>query len=106
MVSLKFLSVALAALTAADAAKILSVANTQDVIKDSYIVVMKDEVPSSELSAHVSWVRNHHNTAKSRRDPSITGVKSTFNFGTFKGYLGAFDHDTLDQILHNPKVCP
>lgn len=104
MVSLKFLSVALAALTAADAAKILSVENTQDVIKDSYIVVMKDEVPASELNAHVSWVRNHHHTRKARRDPSITGVRSTFSFGTFKGYLGAFDHETLDEILKNPKV--
>ncbi|WEW60154.1 Secreted subtilisin-like serine protease sub4 [Emydomyces testavorans] len=104
MVSLKVLSVVFAAVSAVDAAKVLEVSNKQDIIPDSYIVVMKDEIPMSELKAHVSWVTNTHNSGNARRDHNITGVKSTFSINSFRGYVGDFDGDTLDKILNNEKV--
>ncbi|EER25588.1 Secreted subtilisin-like serine protease sub4 [Coccidioides posadasii str. Silveira] len=104
MVSMKFLSTVFAAITAANAAEILSVPNTQDVIPDSYIVVMKDEVATSDLEAHVTWVRNHHHSGHVRRNGTLTGLKTTFDISGFRGYLGAFDHDTLDEILADDKV--
>ncbi|EEP81307.1 conserved hypothetical protein [Uncinocarpus reesii 1704] len=104
MVSMKVLSILFAALSAAEAAQLLSVQSKQDVIDDSYIVVMKDEVPMSEVNSHVSWVRATHNSGNARRNATITGVKATFDIGKFKGYTGAFDHETLDKILADDKV--
>ncbi|KAI1914258.1 Secreted subtilisin-like serine protease sub4 [Ophidiomyces ophidiicola] len=104
MVSMKFLSVLLSALAAVDAAEVLSVSNKKDIIPDSYIVVLKDEVPDSEVRAHVSWVQTTQKVGNMKRNNTVSGLKSTFHIGQFQGYLGSFDQDTLAKILRDDKV--
>ena len=101
----KLLCLSLAAASFASAADILSISNTQDVIPDSYIVVMKDEVSATAFEAHKNWLSETHRTNMTRRDMGFDGrVKHSYNFGRMKGYSGKFDQAAVDEIANDPNV--
>jgi oryzin len=75
-----------------------------DIIPDSYIVVLKDTVSTSELSSHKSWAQSVHSNAVAKRDVKAKGIKHSYNFGKLKGYAGNFDKDTIATISTRPEV--
>ena len=101
----KLLCLSLAAVGFVNAADILSVSNSEDVIPDSYIVVMKDEVSASAFEAHKNWLSETHRTNMTRRDLGFDGsVKHSYDFGRMKGYSGKFDRAAVDEISNDPNV--
>ncbi|KAH6715032.1 peptidase S8/S53 domain-containing protein, partial [Leptodontidium sp. MPI-SDFR-AT-0119] len=68
-------------------APIIQVANVADIIPNNWIVVMKD-ISDSAFQSHLA-----------NRDASvISGTKSTYNLGSFKGYSGTFGESLLKLI--------
>lgn len=100
-----FTVAALAALSAVDAAQLVSSADDKDVIPDSYIVVMKDSVSSLDLDSHVTWATNlHHEKLMKRGSTTTGGLKHVYKIEGWHGYSGSFDRETLDEILKNENV--
>ncbi|KAH7378127.1 subtilase [Cadophora sp. MPI-SDFR-AT-0126] len=68
-------------------APILQVANVQNIIPNNWIVVMKD-ISDSAFETHLA-----------NRDAAVvSGTKSTFNLGSFKGYSGIFSQSLVDLL--------
>lgn len=72
-----------------------------DLIPGKYIVSLK---PGVDAQAHLSWVQGVHRRSLSRRD--TTGLEKTYGFGSFNGYAGEFDEDTVAQIRGHENVMP
>jgi cerevisin len=70
------------------------------VVKDGYIVVLKDGVSTEQLFAHIDGV-NAHSDSLMQKDG---GLKHVYNLGGFKGYAGSFEQDTLDILRAQPEV--
>lgn len=93
---------ALAALTSsALAAPTSQTAASSRVIPGSYIITLKDNVEAPAMQAHINWVGAVHKRSINKRD--TTGVAIEYA-GTFKGYAGSFDEDTIAQIRDHPDV--
>lgn len=72
---------------------------------DHYIVVLKEEIDEDTFISHQQWVTKTHKNRLARRDDStLTGLKSKYVFGKFKGYSGSFDASTIDDIRLSPEV--
>ncbi|KAH7309985.1 subtilase [Rhexocercosporidium sp. MPI-PUGE-AT-0058] len=68
-------------------APILKIANVADIIPDNWIVVMKD-ISDSAFESHLA-----------NRDASVvSGTKTTYNLGSFKGYSGTFSGSLINLI--------
>ncbi|KAF3482100.1 pen c 1 [Arthroderma uncinatum] len=104
MLLLKAVIAVLSALPAADAAAILNVRNKKDIITDSYIVVLKNDISTEDFKSHVAWATGVHNANVAKRDIPLAGMERTFEMDIFKGYSGAFDRATVDDLLKNDKV--
>lgn len=102
----KLLSLSLAVLPLAQAAPIHKAADAEDVIPNSYIVVMKDDLTSETFDNHRNWVSNIHTRGGISRRVRGTehGVRRTYDFGSLKGYAGIFDEDTIQSIANTPDV--
>ncbi|KAK2741472.1 Secreted subtilisin-like serine protease sub11 [Myotisia sp. PD_48] len=89
-----------------DAAKLIPFeAPKEDLIPNSYIVVMKDEVTKLDFNSHVAWATNlHHEILSKRGATSFAGMKFTYDVNGWLGYSGNFDEETLQEILDNPNV--
>lgn len=76
-----------------------------DVIPGKYIVTLKDGV---DTTMHTSWVNGVVRRSLERRDGAEgdepAGVEKTYDINTFKGYAGAFDDATLNEIKSSPDV--
>ncbi|KAI9321726.1 peptidase S8/S53 domain-containing protein [Dichotomocladium elegans] len=76
-----------------------------EIIRDSYIVVLKDQV---DHMAHCGWV----NRLAKRDAPlvdyldrdAMLGVQKTYEHGTWRGYAGRFSDKTLEAIRRSPEV--
>lgn len=86
-------------------------------IEDHYMVVMKEHVKHTHLSAHTKWVEDLHLNVQQRKselkkrsqtpmvDDIFSGLKHTYNIaGSFLGYSGHFDEDVIEQIRRHPDV--
>src|SRR5438045_9169033 len=88
--------VLVASLPFINAAILLKPDNQKDVIKDAYIVIMKDGISEAEFSDHRLWAADLHASRLAKRGFSnTTGMKYTYDFANFKGYSGLFDADTI-----------
>ena len=98
-----------------DAAPVLSSTNTEEVVPNSYIVVLKKHV--KDAKKHHEWVQSVHTKAQDDRMelrkrsqfPMTTdvfeGLKHTYDIvGGLMGYSGHFDEETLEQIRRHPDV--
>jgi len=89
------------------AAALLGVlAATGDVIAGSYIVMLKPETPDAEFRAHTSWAAGVCSGVAKNGGSSTVGetLAHTYLFGTMKGYAGAFDNKTIEDIAARPEV--
>lgn len=103
----KFLPLSILAMSSVRAAKILRAEDTQDVVPNSYIVVMNDGVSDQQFDTHRNWAANvHHFNVESQGGTPLGGMRHTFNFPGMKGYSGAFDETTVNEISENPLVSP
>ncbi|KAG0171245.1 serine protease [Apophysomyces sp. BC1034] len=77
-------------------------------IKDSYIVVLKDHVDTSNVQSHCHWVGNllkRDLTATDYLDPvAADGITHTYDTPGMKGYAGKFSESVLDHIRRSPEV--
>ncbi|WEW60883.1 Secreted subtilisin-like serine protease sub5 [Emydomyces testavorans] len=101
---IKVLFFSLAAASSASAAEILSPSRPKDVVPDQYIVVMKDDVSAESFGSHRAWVADIRHSNLTRRAMHGHGIQKTFDFHQMKGYSGAFDRDTIQEIARDPKV--
>jgi len=76
------------------------------VIPNSFIVVLKEDISQADFTAHTAFVENLHAEAIKKRSSSasLAGLGATYNLGTLKGYAGAFDQETVDQINAREEV--
>lgn len=101
----KVIFTAVAALSAVDAAELLSPANSKDIIPNFYLVVMKDSVSSAELDSHVSWVTDLHREGIAKRGTeNLGGFRHSYKINGWHAYSGSFDSETLASILGDDKV--
>lgn len=102
----KRLAAFLAAFSAVQAGKLLDHANDDEVVPNSYIVVLKDSVSANEFKSHVAWATDvHHANVAKRGVTSSGGLKSLYEIGDWKGYSGSFDEDTVKQLVDHEHVC-
>ncbi|EEP78435.1 conserved hypothetical protein [Uncinocarpus reesii 1704] len=101
---IKSVAAAFAALSVVDAAQLLG-ASSKDIIPNSYIVVMKDSVSSTEFDSHVSGVTNlHHEHLSKRGSTNFGGLKHMYSINGWQGYSGSFSRDTINEILKDDNV--
>ncbi|EFW20362.1 hypothetical protein D8B26_003245 [Coccidioides posadasii str. Silveira] len=93
-----FLSLSL--LSAVNAAEILSAGDTDDVIPDSYIVVMRDGLSTDAFNSHTTQISGFRNEDRNVK----ASLKKTFDLNGLKGYSGTFDEATIRQIANDPAV--
>ncbi|KAI0841164.1 subtilisin-like serine protease pepD [Hypoxylon sp. FL0890] len=70
-----------------------------DVVPGKYIVSLK---PGIDVKLHLDWVSGVHRRSLSRRN--TIGLEKTYGFGSFSGYAGEFDDNTIAQILGHENV--
>ncbi|EZF36350.1 subtilisin-like protease 1 [Trichophyton interdigitale MR816] len=100
----RFISISLAAVSAANAAQILSMPHAQTV-PNSYIVMMKDDTSDDDFNHHQSWLQSTHTHNITRRATiQNAGMRHKYNFSKMKGYSGIFDEETIKDIAKDPKV--
>lgn len=67
-----------------------------EIIRDSYIVTLKQDLEAANLENHYQWVSDIHHQSLTRRD--TLGVRHSYNIGDFHAYSGEFDEETIDEI--------
>ncbi|EFW19068.1 hypothetical protein D8B26_007248 [Coccidioides posadasii str. Silveira] len=101
----KIFASTLAVVSVVNAGELLNFENERDIIRGSYIVVMKDGTSSSDLKSHMNWAANVHHGNLAKQGPSrSTGFQFSFDIGGWRGYSGKFDNDTLNAIVNNAHV--
>lgn len=80
-----------------------------DILKDSYIVVLKDNLHPTKIEEHTSWVAqltNNNSPWTQWLHPSSSshGVRHVYDRPTLKGYSGKFDSATLNAIRASEDV--
>lgn len=105
LIALTFFTVFSAAFNIPDDAK------EGDIIPDSYIVVLKEDLAPAAADEHQSWVSNHmakrHVKRRGRGGRGgrrWSGLRASFRFGRWKGYAGDFDEETIKEIETRPEV--
>jgi len=71
-------------------------------INNSYIVMLKDNTPSSLMQNHINFLMAAHN-ADPLVDDDMAGINQIYQ-GHINGYAGRFTTDVLDQIRRMPEV--
>lgn len=76
-----------------------------EVIPDSYVVVLKDGVTHDQFESHQEWAMAKHTNRMHRRDDtSLTGPHTRYNLGKLYGYAGSFDNSTIEEIRASDDV--
>ncbi|CBX96117.1 hypothetical protein IAQ61_001299 [Plenodomus lingam] len=78
----------------------------ENLIPDKYIVVLKPETDMASITAHHETVRAIHarNLARRTDEEASAGIEREYQFGDFKGYAGAFDSQTVEELKSLPEV--
>ncbi|KAF8526007.1 peptidase S8/S53 domain-containing protein [Hysterangium stoloniferum] len=79
---------------------------TRDPIENSYIIILRDDVPAAAFDAHTNFVQYIHAEAQTSGNALIDGthgLKHVYN-GHIKGYAGTFAESTIDKIRTRPEV--
>ncbi|RUS17373.1 peptidase S8/S53 domain-containing protein [Endogone sp. FLAS-F59071] len=79
-----------------------------EVIADSYIIVLKKDLPADRLDSHRKWIRAVHEDSiplKDLVDSDIAaGIKHTYDTPNLKGYSGKFSEHVLERIRASEEV--
>jgi cerevisin len=73
-----------------------------DTINNSYIVMLKDDVPSSLLMYHLNFLSRAHDADPLLGDDA-SGIQHVYD-GHIKGYAGRFTESVVHQIRSMPEV--
>lgn len=78
------------------------------IVPGKYIVQLKPETDFASIAAHHHVVREIHARNLAKRDIAATeeeaGIEREYGFGDFKGYAGAFDAATIEELKSLPEV--
>ncbi|RUS22261.1 serine protease [Endogone sp. FLAS-F59071] len=81
---------------------------TAETVADSYIVVLKKDLPDTQLDSHRKWIRALHKDSvvlKDLLDSDIAaGIKHTYDTPSLKGYSGRFSPRVLEKIRASEEV--
>jgi hypothetical protein len=99
------LYLSLAAFTFVDAGRIIQPDNKDDVVPDTYVVVMKDNLSAKCFRDHASWVADIHRSNVTRQNMGFDGsIRRTYDIHGMKGYNGRFDKAAIREIANSPDV--
>ncbi|KAF9697838.1 hypothetical protein EKO04_004302 [Ascochyta lentis] len=85
----------------------LSARQADDKIPGKYIVQLKPDTDVASIAAHHNAVREIHARNLAKRDVTAeeeAGIEREYGFGDFKGYAGAFDAATIEELKSLPEV--
>ncbi|KAF2993013.1 hypothetical protein E8E13_000713 [Curvularia kusanoi] len=92
----------------ASAAPVVTRQEADAIIPGKYIVQLKPDTDIASIAAHHNVVREIHARNLAKRDVAAAeeeaGVEREFGFGDFKGYSGAFDEATIEELKSLPEV--
>ena len=71
-------------------------------VNNSYIVMLKDDVPVSLMQNHINFLMAAHNADPLEGD-DMAGISQIYE-GHINGYAGRFTPNVLDQIRRMPEV--
>lgn len=77
-----------------------------ELIPGKYIIQLKPDTDAAVIAAHHNTVRTIHARNLARRDDGqeSAGIEREYEIGDFKGYAGAFDADTVEELKALPEV--
>jgi cerevisin len=71
-------------------------------INNSYIVMLKNDLPAAILATHMNFLETAH-AANPFTGEDVSGVQQVYD-GHITGYAGRFAPGVVDQIRHMPEV--
>lgn len=69
-----------------------------------YIVTLQSNLPMPEIRNHMSRVAAIQYRNSGNQKFPHTGIEKSYAIGDFRGYVGAFDLDTLQMIRNDTRV--
>lgn len=72
-------------------------------INNSYIVVLRDELPPAVMQNHLNFLQFAHASDSFLGDGFAEGVRHIYD-GHLKGYAGEFTESVIEQIRRMPEV--
>ena len=92
----------------ASAAPVSARQAVDDIIPGKYIIRLKPDTDVASIAAHHNVVREIHARNLAKRDVTVAeeeaGVEREYGFGDFKGYAGAFDAATVEELKSLPEA--
>ncbi|KAK2750929.1 Secreted subtilisin-like serine protease sub11 [Myotisia sp. PD_48] len=77
----------------------------QDVIPNSYIIVLRDGISKHDFDMHRNWATSVHQASVQRRGVHNTeGLRHVYDVSGWKAYSGIFDQGTIKEIARNKDV--
>ncbi|KAH0829080.1 peptidase S8/S53 domain-containing protein [Lanmaoa asiatica] len=84
-------------------APLVEVQHVHGTINNSYIVVLKDDIPPSLMQNHLNFLQSAHQSDSFLGDNVASGLRHVYDTH-IKGYAGEFTDGVLDQIRRMPEV--
>lgn len=84
-------------------APLVEVEHVHGAINNSYIVVLKDDVPPSLMQNHLNFLQSAHQGDSLLGDGVASGLRHVYDTH-IRGYAGQFTNGVLDQIRQMPEV--
>ncbi|KAF8841753.1 hypothetical protein BDN67DRAFT_966852 [Paxillus ammoniavirescens] len=84
-------------------APLAEVEHSHGIVNNSYIVVLKDDVPASLMQNHLNFLQTAHHSDSFLGDGVATGLRHVYDTH-IKGYAGEFTDGVLEQIRRMPEV--
>lgn len=84
-------------------APLVEVEHVHGTINNSYIVVLKDDIPSSLMQNHLNFLQSAHESDSFLGDNVASGLRHVYDTH-IKGYAGEFTDRVLEQIRRMPEV--
>lgn len=75
-----------------------------DLFNNSYIVMLRDDVPPSAFSSHLRFLNLVNEANPLQEEGSGIGISQVFDSIVAKGYSGKFSEDVIELIRRRPEV--
>ena len=81
-------------------------ASAQDLLNNSYIVILKEDISPSAFAAHLNFVSHVKKISPLLFDEDYSGLVSeyVYNSKIAKGYAGKLSQDAVELIRRRPEV--
>ena len=78
-----------------------------DIIPGQYIVVMKDDLSTSDFEAHKDFVASKFSYASNVSEDSNSDsiIIHTYDLGNITGYAARLDGAAIQEVAARPEVC-